>query len=140
MSDQDSKVDELVGGLRALADFVEANAAYGPKIAAHLAGKPIEFMAGAWGEEAEQLAEFARRGLAAGAKVAKGVEHDGNYFHVAVTFGGSVVVRSWAARERVCVRVVTGSREVTRRVKDPAALAAVPEVTVTEEGIDSDRG
>ena len=37
-----------------------------------------------------------------------------------------------AFRDTVCERVVTGTREVTRTVKDPEAIAAVPEVEVTE--------
>lgn len=36
-----------------------------------------------------------------------------------------------AYRDAVCERIVTGTREVTEMVKDPAALAAVPEVEVT---------
>jgi hypothetical protein len=35
-------------------------------------------------------------------------------------------------RDAVCERVVTGTREVTREVRDPDALAAVPTTTVTE--------
>lgn len=37
-----------------------------------------------------------------------------------------------ANRAEVCDRVVTGTREVTKEVPDPEALAAVPKVTVTE--------
>jgi hypothetical protein len=37
-----------------------------------------------------------------------------------------------AYRNAVCERVVTGTREVTKTVKDPEALAAVPEIEVTE--------
>lgn len=35
-------------------------------------------------------------------------------------------------RDAVCTRVVTDTREVTREIPDPEALAAVPTVTVTE--------
>jgi hypothetical protein len=35
-------------------------------------------------------------------------------------------------RNEVCEKVVTGTREVTKEVPDPEALAAVPKVTVTE--------
>lgn len=38
-----------------------------------------------------------------------------------------------ALRESVCERVVTGVEQVTEMVKDPDALAAVPEVEVTRE-------
>jgi len=34
-------------------------------------------------------------------------------------------------RDAVCTRVVTGTREVTEEIPDPAALAAVPKTTVT---------
>lgn len=37
-----------------------------------------------------------------------------------------------AYRDAVCERVVTGTAEVTKTVKDPEALAAVPEIEVTE--------
>ena len=37
-----------------------------------------------------------------------------------------------AYRTAVCERVVTGTREVTETVKDPEALAAVPEVEITK--------
>lgn len=37
-----------------------------------------------------------------------------------------------ADRNTVCERVVTGTREVTREVPDPEALAAVPTTVVTE--------
>ncbi|WP_433078977.1 hypothetical protein ACQP1P_38855 [Dactylosporangium sp. CA-052675] len=43
-----------------------------------------------------------------------------------------VVLAAYAERNEVCERVVTGTREVTKEVPDPAALAAVPKVTVTE--------
>jgi hypothetical protein len=45
-------------------------------------------------------------------------------------------------RETVCTRVVTGTREVTEMVKDPAKLAEVPEIEVTrtEDVIEWDCG
>lgn len=41
-------------------------------------------------------------------------------------------VRLTTARDEVCRKVVTGTREVTRKVPDPEALAKVPEIEVTE--------
>lgn len=38
-----------------------------------------------------------------------------------------------AYRDAVCERIVTGIETVTERVKDPEALAAVPEVEVTRQ-------
>lgn len=49
-----------------------------------------------------------------------------------VDFGGGIVVQVYASREQVCEKVVTGTREVTKSVKDPDALAAIPTVEVTE--------
>lgn len=54
----------------------------------------------------------------------------GSYFHLEGQIGGINVTLS-ASREAVCRRVVTGTHEVTETVKDPEALAKVPEVTVT---------
>lgn len=42
-------------------------------------------------------------------------------------------VKVIAYRDEVCEKVVTGVETVTRKVKDPEALKAVPEVEVTEE-------
>ena len=44
---------------------------------------------------------------------------------------GGLSIHLSAHRDAVCTRVVTGQREVTETVKDPEALAKVPEVTVT---------
>lgn len=44
---------------------------------------------------------------------------------------GALKVTLTAFRDAVCRRVVTGTREVTEKVKDPAKLAEVPEVEVT---------
>lgn len=61
-----------------------------------------------------------------------------DYAELNIDFGGGLVVKVYADREQVCERVVTGTREVTKTVKDPDALAAVPEVevTVTEEDVE----
>lgn len=74
------------------------------------------------------LAAVARAGLKHGAHVTKDI---GDYAGVVVRFG-EVGVHVYAARGEVCERIVTGTREVTKEVPDPDALAAVPKVTVTE--------
>jgi hypothetical protein len=56
---------------------------------------------------------------------------DGTYFDVTVDVHG-LKVKVTTYRDAVCERVVTGTREVTREVPDPDALAAVPTTTVTE--------
>ena len=77
----------------------------------------------------EELAAHIRAALAAGATVTKyfGTNHAGARLHF-----GPVVIQPYDNREAVCERVVTGTREVTKEVPDPEALASVPKVTVTE--------
>lgn len=65
-------------------------------------------------------------------KVDKVVTDDPNYgFTIRGTLAG-LRVSVFAPRNEVCERVVVGTREVTREVPDPEALAAVPTTTVTE--------
>lgn len=45
---------------------------------------------------------------------------------------GAITLTASADRAEVCERVVRGTREVTREIPDPEALAAVPKVSVTE--------
>jgi hypothetical protein len=51
-------------------------------------------------------------------------------FHLAGELGG-LRLQLTAYRDAVCTRVVTGTREVTEKVKDPEKLAEVPEIEVT---------
>lgn len=75
-----------------------------------------------------EVVAFARAGKASGAKVTK---HQGDkYAGVDVTFG-AVSLHVYVDRAVICERIVTGTTEVTKEVPDPAALAAVPKVTVT---------
>jgi hypothetical protein len=52
-------------------------------------------------------------------------------FYVWRVFAGIALVAS-AERDEVCDRVVVGTREETKEILDPDALAAVPKVTVTK--------
>jgi hypothetical protein len=61
----------------------------------------------------------------------KNASDGGSYFDVDLDLHGLKVQIS-TLRDEVCERVVTGTREVTREVPDPQALAAVPTVTVKE--------
>lgn len=79
------------------------------------------------GEQREPLAEIAR--AMGGAE--KAVSDSLGRFYVWRRFAGIALVAS-ADRAEVCERVVTGTREVTKEVPDPEALAAVPTVLVTE--------
>jgi|GEM_PF-2189680 len=74
------------------------------------------------------LADFARRGVRAGARVEKA--YDDDYGKVRLHFG-PVYVQAYTNRGEVCERVVVGTREVVEEVKDPEALAAVPTITQT---------
>lgn len=78
----------------------------------------------------DKMAAFVRAGLKHGAKVDK--KFNDTWFSAVVTFD-SVSVEGNAHREEVCERVVVGTETVTKTVKDPEALAAVPEIEVSEE-------
>lgn len=119
-------VQELAAGLRAVAAFVEAN----PRLAKEIRFSLRELSVMANGKES--LAEFARAGAATGAKIKKTYPHDGNYMDVVIPFG-AITMKAWASRAEVCERVVTGTETVTKTVKDPDAVAALPDVEVTEE-------
>lgn len=71
-----------------------------------------------------------RVALAARVPVTKIVQ--GSYFLTRLTFGDRVKVDICQQRDQVCERIVTGTETVTKKVPDPVALAAVPEVEVTE--------
>lgn len=75
-----------------------------------------------------RLADIARRGVKAGAKVEK--VYDDDYGKVKLHFG-PIYVQAYTNRAEVCERVVVGTREVVEEVKDPDALAAVPTITQT---------
>jgi len=79
------------------------------------------------GPQREDLAVIAK----AMGSASKVVDPDGDRFYVTRRFGAITLAAS-ASRDEVCERVVVGTKEVTREVPDPAALAAVPKVSVTE--------
>lgn len=76
----------------------------------------------------DRLADYTRRGLAAGARVVK--DYDDRYGGAELHFG-PVSLYVYSTRDQVCERVVTGTREVVEEVQDPEALAAVPTITQT---------
>ncbi len=119
--------------LRNLADFLDANPDIAEKALRHAQIKLLVSYS-EWGENAAEkarasLAAFARAGKAAGAEVSK--TYDDTYGNVLLRFG-PVEIEGYAAREQVCIKRVVGTREVTKTVPDPDALAAVPTVEVTE--------
>lgn len=118
---------EQVAGLRALADFIEAN----PEQALSMR-VPLKYLGSHIAADPKTaFASFAAAGARAGLAVDK--EYSTDYAKVAVTFSPAVVVTHQADRAEVCERVVVGTETVTKLVPDPAKLAAVPEVEVSEE-------
>lgn len=120
---------EQVAGLRALADMIEAN----PEIArmfdlsSALSRILVSVGHGALGSAQDELLMFLRAG---GAAAKKNYDSD-EWMAVDVDFG-AVTVHAYTARANVCERIVTGIETVTKTVPDPAALAAVPTIEVTE--------
>lgn len=116
--------DEQAAGLRALADMIEAN----PDLVAtkfYLSGLHV------WhATDADTMAKLVRAGLAHGAKIDKA--YSGDSFNLKLSWG-PVVAMALGYRNQVCERVVTGVETVTKTVPDPEALAAVPQVEVTEQ-------
>lgn len=131
MTESNELAQQQAAGLRALADLIEAN----PELAENfwhtlgLAGINVHLDHHS-DDKAAQLGRIARIAKRHGAKVGKDIS---DQFHNVVIEFGAVKATVLAYRNEVCERVVTGTETVTRRVKDPAALAKVPEVEVTEE-------
>lgn len=120
---------QQAAGLRALADMIEAH----PGLAENFRYTAIEDvnvpLSHSTNEPALTIAAFVRAAKAHGASVEK--NYSEKYGGVYLRWG-PIGLHVYAPREQVCERVVTGTETVTKRVKDPAALAAVPEVEVTE--------
>lgn len=114
-------------GLRALADLIEAN----PFLADALEYSLIRTGVNAHihGDKVAKLARFARAAKASGHTVSKDI--DERWHNLDIDVAG-IKIKVLAYREEVCDRVVTGTETVTKTVKDPARLAEVPEIEVTE--------
>jgi len=120
-----SAADSLANGLRQLAHMVETN----PTLV-------DEYRMQGWFERylipvytRKEVAAYTRAGLSAGARVVK--HQNDQYAGVDIHFG-PMWLHIYIDRAQVCERIVTGTREVTKEVPDPEALAAVPKVTKTE--------
>lgn len=120
----------LAAGLRSLADMIQAN----PEIADEFAWalNNIAIPIGRRPDEKAVLAAVVRAASRAGATITKGAYGTKDQLFGAKVKLGAVSFDVWGDRDQVCERVVTGTREVTKEVLDPGALAAVPKVTVTE--------
>lgn len=130
MNDNTELAKQQAAGLRQLADMIEANPEFSGDIDYALRDGLIAMPLhnSEVTDERARLADWVRVAKAFGAAITKDARHD--RFKVVVDFG-AVKVDVLAHREQVCERVVTGTREVTETVPEPAALAAVPKVTLT---------
>lgn len=114
---------DYTAGLRALADLLDQH----PEVPLPYSGtKQSPLLIVPHENQRQVLADVAR---AFPGTVRKDVR-DG-YFDLYASVEG-LHVQVIAYRSEVCERVVIGTREVTREVLDPEALAAVSRVTVTE--------
>lgn len=109
-------------GLRALADFIEKH----PEIETSY----LDDVNVWWFDDAEKLADLARAAMRFGAKVDKRISE--SQYNLSITFG-SLKTSALAQRGDVCERKQVGTETVTKSVPDPAKLAEVPIVEVTEE-------
>lgn len=120
---------DVAADLRALADLCERNETAADLVRAIVAKDiwPNHVLGG----------ETPKENMAQAIRVLKPIatsidkSYIGDYLEVAVTLRGGVVITLTDAREKVCTRVVTGTREVVEEIADPDALAAVPKVTRT---------
>lgn len=119
--------EQQAEGLRALARFIEQNPDVAPMLDYSLGDSGIN--AHARGDMSAAVAAFVRMVRESPlARLAK--DWSGDARHPVADFGAvKVKLLVWA--DEVCQQV--GTKTVTKKVKDPAALAAVPEIEVTEE-------
>lgn len=125
----DEKRQAYIDGLHQIADFLAEHPEVPlPHLSSYIGemyGPVLTIWINARSREA--IAEVAR----AMGRAEKTVNNETGQFKIYRQFAGIRLVAS-ADRDEVCERVVTGTREVTKEVPDPEALAAVPKVTVTE--------
>jgi hypothetical protein len=126
--DNEKRAAEQAAGLRALADMIEAN----PRLEEvfRYAFNQIDVFVGKASDPKTEMADLIRVGMSHGAKVDK---RGSDVWMTAILRFGPVELHVNGHREEVCERIVTGVETVTKTVKDPEALAAVPEIEVTEE-------
>lgn len=127
MSDEKPLHTKQAEGLRALADYIEANPELGNELQYSLRNisEPITC-----DDPIALLGQFAR--AAAHARVQNRKDGSDKYFRLELRFSEVVVVSLVASRAEVCERIVVGTEQVTKTVPDPELLAKVPEIEVTE--------
>lgn len=122
-----------IQGLRQLADVLERNPGIRLPLSADMPSHTTFLFHDRPDSPAVQaLADAARAFPCSFTKSTSG--EGGKWFDLLGRLGGpgGLGVQLSAYREAVCTRVVTGTREVTKKVKDPDLLERVPEVEVTE--------
>jgi hypothetical protein len=119
-------------GLEQLAAILRAN----PDVPLPTTGgkySPVNWLVFSYGGQNEDLAVQ----KATAARIARALpctvhkEEMGELFRLDAQLAG-LSVQVIVDRPAVCERIVTGTEVVTKKVPDPAALAAVPQVEVTE--------
>lgn len=122
---QDTRAEQ-VANLRAFADFLGAN----PQLRSPFDSSGERFLVCLnWtGDPKAELAAWAR----ATSHLKPSKHYGDTYAGITIDFGG-IELYVYASREQVCDRVVTGVETVTKTVKDPEMLKAVPEVEITEQ-------
>lgn len=117
-----------IDGLRLLASVLESNDEIPLPYDGSGSTMSIHFLSVA--DPREQLAAAARAFPVKWDKHVRESEKYGDYFDLEGQLAG-LKLQLTAYRDDVCRRVVTGTREVTEKVKDPGKLAEVPEIEVT---------
>lgn len=126
MNDNTELAAQQAAGLRRFADMIEATPELAPILRTHLQYDALHVSTDAL----PVFAAFVRAAKAHGASIRK--DYSSKFASVEASWG-VYAFKLQAMRDEVCQRVVTGTETVTKTVKDPAAMAAVPEVEVTEE-------
>jgi hypothetical protein len=115
--------ERYIDGLRVLAAVLEKH----PEVELPSDGTDIPLAINFWGADARERMAAAARAIPTSWE--KKVSDKSDYFRLIGRLGGLQVELS-SYRDAVCKRVVTGTREVTEKVKDPDKLAEVPEIEV----------
>jgi hypothetical protein len=127
MTEQQDARAGYIAGLRALADVLEKH----DEVPLPASGRALSI--NFWtGNPRTAMADAARAFPVTWRKHAWEAQSGSAYFELHGALHG-LSLELCAYRDAVCERVVTGTETVTETVKDPEALAAVPEIEVTCE-------
>ena len=124
---EDERRAEYIKGMRALADALERNTNLPLPYQGSDSAMTMMFLSG---DNPRSEMAAAARALPCNWDKKPWESDSATYFDLTGKLDGLRMTLT-AFRKDVCERVVTGTREVTETVKDPDALAAVPEIKVT---------